>query len=64
MFSRLGQPYVGTANMFSFNDPTGMCPNCHGIGQKLSLDMEAAFDMSKSINEGHLNYSTLRMTGL
>lgn len=52
MFSRFGHPYVGHANMFSFNDPQGMCPNCSGIGQKLGLDMEAAFDMNKSINEG------------
>jgi excinuclease UvrABC ATPase subunit len=52
MFSRFGKPYVGYANMFSFNDPAGMCPNCDGIGQKLSLDMDAAFDMDKSINEG------------
>ena len=54
MFSRFGKPYVGYANMFSFNDPAGMCPNCNGIGQKLSIDMDAAFDMNKSINEGAL----------
>jgi len=54
MFSRFGKPYVGYANMFSFNDPLGMCPNCNGIGQKLGLDMDAAFDMNKSINEGAL----------
>ena len=52
LFSRFGAPYVGYANMFSFNDPAGMCPNCNGIGQKLSIDMDAAFDMNKSINEG------------
>lgn len=52
LFSRFGKPYVGYANAFSFNDPAGMCPNCNGIGQKLSIDMEAAFDMSKSLNEG------------
>src|SRR5947209_8230458 len=54
MFSRFGKPSVGNANMFSFNDPAGMCPNCSGIGQKLSIDMDAAFDMNKSINEGAL----------
>lgn len=54
MFSRFGKPYVGYANMFSFNDPLGMCPNCNGIGQKLSIDMDVAFDMNKSINEGAL----------
>ena len=52
MFSRFGKPYVGYANMFSFNDPAGMCPNCNGIGQKLGIDMDAAFDMNRSINEG------------
>jgi len=54
MFSRFGKPHVGYANMFSFNDPAGMCPNCNGIGQKLSIDMDAAFDMNKSINQGAL----------
>lgn len=54
LFSRFGKPYVGYANMFSFNDPAGMCPNCNGIGQKLSIDMDAAFDMNKSINDGGL----------
>ncbi len=54
LFSRFGKPYVGYVNMFSFNDPLGMCPNCNGVGQKLGLDMTAAFDMDKSINEGAL----------
>lgn len=54
MYSRFGKPYVGYANSFSFNDPAGMCPNCNGIGRKLSLDMDAAFDMNKSINDGGL----------
>ena len=52
MFSRFGKPYVGYANAFSFNDPAGMCPNCNGLGQKLGLDIDKAFDMNKSINEG------------
>ncbi|MFN7160311.1 MAG: ATP-binding cassette domain-containing protein [Candidatus Gracilibacteria bacterium] len=52
MYSRFGKPYVGFANMFSFNDPAGMCQNCNGIGQKLSMDMDAAFDMDQSINDG------------
>ncbi|HEY2003880.1 MAG TPA: excinuclease ABC subunit UvrA [Candidatus Saccharimonadia bacterium] len=54
MFSRFGTPHVGNANMFSFNDPAGMCPECHGQGQKLDLDLELAFDMNKSINDGAL----------
>jgi excinuclease UvrABC ATPase subunit len=52
LFSRFGKPYVGYANLFSFNDPLGMCPNCNGMGRKMTLDMDAAFDMNQSINEG------------
>jgi excinuclease ABC A subunit len=54
LFSRFGKPYVGYANAFSFNDPAGMCPNCNGIGQKLSVDMDTSFDMNKSLNDGAL----------
>ncbi|WP_372007212.1 ATP-binding cassette domain-containing protein [Paenibacillus chitinolyticus] len=52
LFSRVGQPYVGQANMFSFNDPQGMCPECNGIGRSLSIDMSKALDKSKSLHEG------------
>ncbi|REK76828.1 ATP-binding cassette domain-containing protein [Paenibacillus paeoniae] len=52
LFSRLGQPHVGQAHMFSFNDPQGMCPECNGIGRKLGVDMSKAVDLSKSLREG------------
>ncbi|MFC4597774.1 ATP-binding cassette domain-containing protein [Cohnella hongkongensis] len=52
LFSRAGQPYVGPAHLFSFNDPQGMCPDCNGIGRRLGVDMNRAVDRSKSLNEG------------
>jgi len=52
LFSRVGQPHVGEAHRFSFNDPHGMCPECNGIGRKLGVDMNKAVDMSKSLKEG------------
>ena len=52
LFSRLGKPHVGSANLFGFNDPKGMCPNCNGLGRKLDVDMEKFLDTSKSLNEG------------
>ncbi|MCZ2123414.1 MAG: excinuclease ABC subunit UvrA [Anaerolineales bacterium] len=52
MFSRLGQPHVGSTNVFGFNDPQGMCPNCNGLGRKLDVDMDKFLDKSKSLNEG------------
>ena len=26
--------------MFSFNDVNGMCPECEGLGKKLTVDMD------------------------
>ncbi len=52
MFSRIGQPHVGPSNVFGFNDPKGMCPNCNGLGRKLDVDLDKFLDKSKSLNEG------------
>lgn len=52
LFSRIGQPATGMMNVFSFNDPAGMCPACEGIGKKVGLDLEKFLDRSKSLNEG------------
>jgi excinuclease UvrABC ATPase subunit len=52
LFSRVGVPHIGNYNLFSFNDPQGMCPECNGIGRKVGLDLEKAMDKSKSLNEG------------
>ena len=38
LFSRVGKPHVGYSNVFSFNDPQGMCPECNGLGRKLGVD--------------------------
>lgn len=51
LFSRIGEPYVGTASYFSFNDPNGMCPECSGIGRILDLDMDQVLAPDKSWNE-------------
>ncbi len=51
LFSRIGQPYVGYANAFSFNDPAGMCMECNGIGRKIGVDLEVLIDKTKSLNE-------------
>ena len=52
LYSRVGQPFVGYSNAFSFNDPQGMCPNCNGLGRKIGLDLDKFMDTSKSLNEG------------
>jgi excinuclease UvrABC ATPase subunit len=52
VYSRLGKPYVGPSNMFSFNDPQGMCPECEGMGRVSTVDVDAMVDRSLSLNEG------------
>ena len=55
LYSRIGEPYVGTASYFSFNDPNGMCKTCSGIGKILDLNIERVIDPDKSWNEGMLS---------
>lgn len=58
LFSRIGQPFVGYSNVFSFNDPTGMCPECKGLGYKVEPDLDKLIDTSKSLNEGAILFPT------
>ena len=37
LFSRIGEPNIGPASYFSFNNPGGMCPTCAGIGKIMDL---------------------------
>ena len=52
LYSRIGEPYTGTASYFSFNDPNGMCPKCSGIGKILELDYDQVIRADLSLNEG------------
>ena len=39
--------------LFSFNNPFGACPTCHGFGNIIELDMDLVIpDRSKTINQG------------
>src|SRR5205823_7714587 len=39
--------------LFSFNNPFGACPTCHGFGNIIELDMDLVVpDRTKSINQG------------
>lgn len=57
LFSKIGQPYVGHYNVFSFNDPTGMCPECNGLGRNMGVDMDKFLDLSKSLRAGAILFS-------
>lgn len=57
LFSRVGQPSAGGSMAYSLNHPHGMCPECTGLGEKVTLDESKLFDMDKSINEGAIRFS-------
>jgi excinuclease UvrABC ATPase subunit len=61
LFSRAGDPFVGYADAFSFNLPTGMCPGCEGIGEVTDIDMAAFLDTSRSLNSGALLAPTFKV---
>lgn len=55
LFSRIGEPYVGSASCFSFNDPAGMCPECAGLGKVTEIDMEAVLKEEESLRTGMID---------
>ncbi|NJQ03807.1 ATP-binding cassette domain-containing protein [Streptomyces zingiberis] len=57
LFSRYGEPSAGPSNLYSFNDPQGMCPECDGLGSTLQLDLDKLLDREKSLNEGAIRHS-------
>ncbi|MFF3767502.1 ATP-binding cassette domain-containing protein [Streptomyces sp. NPDC001922] len=52
VFSRLGEPHIGTSTAFSFNSPEGMCPRCEGLGQASRIDVDQLVDRDLSLNDG------------
>ncbi len=57
LFSRVGAPFVGYSDYFSFNHPKGWCEKCEGIGEVRELDIHKLVDFDKCLNdEGVINF--------
>ena len=57
LFSRVGTPFVGYSDSFSFNHPQGRCPRCDGLGEIMEIDVHKLVDFDKCLNEpGCINY--------
>ncbi|MGN1164551.1 MAG: ATP-binding cassette domain-containing protein [Candidatus Ornithospirochaeta sp.] len=52
LFSRIGEPQIGPASYFSFNNPSGMCPTCSGIGKILDLDISSFIVEENTYDDG------------
>ncbi len=57
LFSRVGEPFVGYSDSFSFNHPQGRCPRCDGLGEIMEIDVHKLVDFNKCLNDsGVINY--------
>ena len=51
LFSRVGRPFIGYSDAFSFNHPAGKCQRCDGLGVVNDLDIHKLVDFDKSLND-------------
>ncbi|WP_413511680.1 ATP-binding cassette domain-containing protein [Myroides odoratus] len=63
LYSRMGSPFVGYSNSFSFNNPLGMCLECQGLGFIQAVNLDALIDKNKSLNEGAILFPTFQPGG-
>ena len=56
LWSRLGEPRVWPATALSFNDPSGMCPACEGLGRESTVDIDRLVDRDRSLDEDPIRF--------
>ncbi|MEU1852618.1 excinuclease ABC subunit UvrA [Streptomyces sp. NPDC019990] len=56
LFSRHGTPSAGSATAYSFNDPTGMCTECDGLGRTVRPDWDRILDPDLSLAGGAVRF--------
>ncbi|MEB8068121.1 excinuclease ABC subunit UvrA [Mammaliicoccus fleurettii] len=60
LWSRVGEPFVGYSSVFSFNNPSGMCERCQGLGYVEDIDLNELLDYDKSLNEDAIKFPSFR----
>ncbi|MEB7689751.1 ATP-binding cassette domain-containing protein [Staphylococcus equorum] len=60
LWSRIGEPFVGYSDIFSFNNPKGMCDTCSGLGYVEDIDLNELLDFNKSLNEDAIRFPSFR----
>jgi excinuclease UvrABC ATPase subunit len=64
LFSRVGRPFIGYSDAFSFNHPAGKCPRCDGVGIVNELDIHKLVDFNKSLNDEDVIHFPTFTTGM
>ncbi len=60
LWSRIGEPFVGYSDIFSFNNTKGMCETCSGLGYVEDIDLNELLEYDKSLNEDAINFPSFR----
>ncbi len=63
LYSRIGIPNIGPSFYFGFNHPEGMCPECKGLGKRITIDVDQMLDTTKSLREGAINHPDHKIGG-
>lgn len=63
LFSRIGEPSIGSANDFSSQSSFGRCPECSGFGEVITPDVNKLVDFNKSLREYAVKFKPLSPSG-
>ena len=63
LFSRKAQPFIGYSMVYSFNNPSGMCLDCQGLGYIQEIDNDKLLNTNLSLNEGAIRVPTFQPGG-
>lgn len=63
LFSRIGEPKVGSATDFTMQSSFGRCPECDGFGKVVYPDINKLVDFNKSLREYAVQFKPLSPAG-
>lgn len=63
LFSRIGDPQIGSATDFTRQSSFGRCPKCDGFGEVVAPDVRKLIDFNKSLREYAVQFKPLSPSG-
>lgn len=63
LFSRIGEPSIGSASDFSSQSAFGRCPECSGFGEVIAPDLNKVIDEDKSLRDYAVRFKPLSPSG-
>ena len=63
LFSRIGEPQIGSATDFSRQSTFGRCPRCDGFGEIVAVNLSKLVDFNKSLRDYAVQFKPLSPSG-